>query len=284
VAKTLKSPGQPFKFGGVARYASARFGGFLAMAALFAFVSAAVMGRFVAHCWWPVITEAVGALPNTGKFQSGFLQVPENEMRLLAANQFLSLQLAPSGFSQEVLPADAAVQFGKYELMVTSIFGDTVVSYPDGWNVALDRAVLWPIWGAWKVPLLAAFMAGVMVLLVLAWFVLGVIYAPLVLLVGWLARREVTFGGAWKLGVAAQWPASLLMAFALALYSTGDIALLFVIIMFAVHFLPSLLNVLVAPFFLPKPSLEEKENPFATEKRQKRARRNPFQAANAEED
>lgn len=283
MAETLKPPGQPFTFGGVARYASAPFGRLLGMAFVFAFLSAAVLGRLAARCWWPVITEAVQALPENGNIQKGALRIDQKEARLLAANKFVSFQLAPGGFSQEVAPVDAAVQFGTYELMVTSFFGDTVFPYPERWSIALDRTVIWPIWGAWKGPVLAGFMTGAAVLLVLGWFFLAVVYAPVVLLVGWTARRELTFGQAWRLGVAAQWPASLLLAFALALYSTGEIALLFVIIMFGAHFVPSLLNVLIAPFFLPKAGERAERNPFATEKRKKRFKRNPFQAANAEE-
>ena len=71
---------------------------------------------------------------------------------------------------------------------------------------------------------------------------------------------------------------SLLMTFALALYSTGEIGLLFVIIMFGAHFIPSILNVLIAPFCLPKATLPEKPVKASREK-SARARHNPFTPA-----
>src|SRR5438105_4294101 len=84
VAETLKAPGQPFTFGGVARYASARFGRLLGMALLFAILPAAVICRIAAHCWWPVITEAIEALPESARIEGGTLRVQETEARLLA--------------------------------------------------------------------------------------------------------------------------------------------------------------------------------------------------------
>src|SRR5688572_23478195 len=61
VAETLRTPGQPFTFSGVACYASARFGRLLGVALCFAVISAAVACVFAARAWWPVITEAVSA-------------------------------------------------------------------------------------------------------------------------------------------------------------------------------------------------------------------------------
>ena len=70
------------------------------------------------------------------------------------------------------------------------------------------------------------------------------------------------------------------LTFALALYSTGEIGLLFVLIMLVAHFIPSILNVLIAPIFLAKAVRDktgkEKSNPFATEKRKKGSKKNPF--------
>ncbi len=275
----LQAPGQPFTFAGVARYASAGFGRLLLAALIFALPGAVVMSRLAAHCWWPVITEAVDGLPESARIHEGVLQMPEKNAGLLAANQFLSVQLTANEKWQENAPVDFAVQFGKYELMFSSLFGDTALPYPGGSVILLNRAAVWPLWGAWKGPLLAVVFVVALVFLILSWFALAIIYSPVVLFIGGLARRKLNFQAAWKLAVAAQWPASLLMTFALALYSTAEIGLLFVIIMFVAHFIPSILNLLIAPFFLPKataPEKEEKGNPFATEKRRKKSKKNPF--------
>jgi hypothetical protein len=280
VAETLKAPGQPFTFGGVARYASAGIGRVLLTALIFALPGAAVISRVAGHCWWPVITEAVESLPENARIQEGVLHGEEKDARLLAANQFLSLQLTASEKWQESAPVDFAVQLGKYQLMVSSLFGDTALLYPGNALIILNRGTVWPIWGAWKAPLLAGVFIGGLISLIFGWFVLALVYAPVVLFIGGIARRDLSFARAWKVAVAAQWPASLLMTFALALYSTGEIGLLFVLIMLGAHFIPSILNLLIAPFFLPKAAREkggkEKKNPFATEKGKKTSKRNPF--------
>jgi hypothetical protein len=272
----LPSPGQPFTFAGVARYASARVGRLLGVALLFSLLPAAVLSRIAGHCWWPVITEAVDQLPESARIEGGVLQVREKETRLLAANQFLSLQLVPGDMPEESAGVDLSVQLGKEALVTGSLFGESIFPYPVALTVTLDRKEVWPVWGAWKGPLLAGVLTAAILFLFASWFTMALIYAPLALGIGRMAGREVNFARAWKLSVAAQWPASLLMTFALALYSTGEIGLLFVIIMFGAHFIPSILNVLTAPFCLPKATPPEK--PVKSEK-SARARNNPFTPA-----
>src|SRR5262245_47959273 len=127
----LKPPGQPFTFSGVARYADARFGRLLMMGLIFALLPAAIIGRLAAHCWWPVISDAVEKLPDTARIERGALQVQEKDSRLLAMNQFLCLQLARDEFPQQNAPVDLALLFGKYEVMVSSLLGDSVLPYPE---------------------------------------------------------------------------------------------------------------------------------------------------------
>jgi hypothetical protein len=253
------------------------------MALVFALLPAIAAGRIAAHCWAPVINEAVAALPETGSISGGSLQVKERDARLLAANQFFSVQLSVGESLPENTPVDLSLEFGRYELIVASILGETAIPYPDRWTIPLNRTAYVPFWGAWKGPLLAGFAAGTLLAVIGAWFVLALLYAQIALAIGGLARRDLGFNGAWKLAVAAQWPASLLMTFALALYSTGEIGLLFVFIMFFAHFLPTLLNVLIAPLFVPRAEPKEKggraetKNPFKDAKSRKRSSKNPFQ-------
>ena len=258
------------------------------MALVFALLPAIALGRIAAHCWSPVITEAIGALPEEAAIEAGSLQTKDRQTRLLAANHFLSVQLSLGDTLPENPPVDLSIAFGRYELILASLFGEVALPYPDRWTMALDRASYVPFWGAWKGPLIGAFAAGMMVVLIANWCALAFLYAPLVLAIGALARKDLRWSGAWKLSVAAQWPASLLMTFALALYSTGEIGLLFVIIMFFAHFLPTFLNLLIAPLFLPRPEAEEsgkrsaKKNPFRDPRSRKRSAKNPFEGAKGE--
>jgi hypothetical protein len=274
----LPSPGQPFTFAGVARYASARVGRLLAVALLFSLLPAAVLSRIAGHCWWPVITEAVDRLPESARIEGGLLRVPEKETRLLAANPFLSLELVSGDMPEESAGVDVSIQLGKEALVIGSLLGESIFPYPVGFTATLDRKEVWPIWGAWKGPLLAGVFVGGILFLFASWFGIALIYAPLALGIARMAGRDLNFSRAWKLSVSAQWPASLLMTFALALYSTGEIGLLFVIIMFGAHFIPSILNVLIAPFCLPKATSPEKPAKGSREK-SARVRDNPFTPA-----
>ena len=80
---------------------------------------------------------------------------------------------------------------------------------------------------------------------------------------------------------------ALLMAFTLALYSTGEISLLFVLAMFVAHFIPTFLYVIIAPFFVPElvAASRAKKDPFGTdEPKSKAAKRNPFKGVGKDED
>jgi hypothetical protein len=284
VADSLPAPGQPFTFPGVARYASARFGRLLVFALVFALPAGIALVFLAARGWWPVLTEAIESLPPAGQIENGTLRVEDLDARLLGANQFLSIQYSLRDMPSDAAPVDLAVAFGRYEILMSSIWGDLALIYPTAWSIPFNRSALAPFWGAWKAPLLVAFGLTAIAGLVLAWFALALLYAPIVLFLGGLSGRELNFSKAWKISVAAQWPASLLMTFAIALYATGEIGLLFILIMFAAHFLPTLLHILIAPFLAPKAALPEaregrrtrKNNPFTTEKRRSSGARNPF--------
>jgi hypothetical protein len=272
-----QSSGQPFTFSGVARYASVRFPRLLGVALLFALLPAAIIAWMAARCWAPVITDAINQLPEAARIEGGTLQVNERESRLLGANQFLAIQLSLGDSTAEAAPVDVVLELGRYEMISSSLFGQLAVPYPESWTISLDRGAWVPFWGAWKPALIGAFAVATVLKLVASWLVMALLYAPIVLFIGSLARRELTFPGAWRLSVAAQWPASLLMCFALALYATGEIGLLFVIIMFFAHFLPTFLNILIAPIFLPRANVAlKKANPFSNKKGRAKTGKNPF--------
>ena len=292
MADTKRPAGQPFTFSGVARYASARLPRLLGVALLFALLPAIILACLGFRCWRPVITEAVASLPERGSIERGTLQINSREARLLGANQFLSIQITVGENPAESAPVDLAIDLGRYELIAVSLFGEMAIPYPEWWSIRLDRALLVPFWGAWKGPLILAFSAAAMPGLIATWMLLALLYAPFALTIARLASKDLSFWNAWKMCVAAQWPASLLMSFALGLYATGEIGLLFVIIMFFAHFLPSILNVIIAPLFLPrieeaeeKPARKKGGNPFNSRKaKAKRSKKNPFLASTPEED
>jgi hypothetical protein len=266
---------QPFTFGGVARFASAHIVRVVFVGLIFGCVSGLVVCWLAAARLAPVIDEAVSKLPPTGSIEGGRLNWPAKNGGLLAANAFVSFEVKVDDTRAEGAPADFAFRFDTNHLAVTSIFGTARVEYPASLELELNRTALVPTWGAWRAPLLFGLIPATILVLLCTWGMLATVYSVLPILIGGAFNRALGFRGAWKLSVAAQWPASLMMAFALALYSSGQIALIFVLAMLVAHFIPTLVYLLFSPLFVPK-AREGSANPFTTDERRREKRKNPF--------
>jgi hypothetical protein len=268
---------QPFTFGGVARFAHAPLSRLLAVALTFGLISGIAVSWLVARCIAPVLDEAVENLPRTGSIERGVLHWPENDNRLFAANPFVSISVSVNEVKSESAPVDFTVEFKTNRLSIQSLLGRYSFPYPARSELELNRTALFPVWGAWRAPILAGLIPGTAVALMLCWALFALPYALLPRIIGLVLSRDLPYASAWKLAVAAQLPGSLMMAFALALYSTGKIAVILVFVMFPAHFVPTLLYLLLSPCFVPKKeALEFQDNPFQSEKKKKASARNPF--------
>lgn len=265
-----KPPGQPFTFGGVARYSGAGAARFVLSALCFGLAAGAVLATLFTWRWAPVLREAVGNLPSASSIHSGRLEWPPGKAGLLGANAFVSFAAGP-GAAEVGAHVDVAFEFGVAELKVRSLLGVASLPYPPRWKIPLNRTVLQPWWGAWERALPPMLAAGAALGLVLTWGLLALPYAAAVRVLSAVARKSLTFGQAWKVSVAAQWPGALLLSFAIALYAAGETTLLFVLGAFAAHFLLTWVYLLIAPFFLPAPPSDSFHRP-----RKKRGKKNPF--------
>ena len=268
---------QPFTLGGVARFAHAPPGRLFLAAALFGLISGLLVSWLASTCWAPLLDQAISSLPPTGSIGAGILRWPEKTGRLLAANPFTSLEVVLDDFRTESAPVDFALEFRTNRIVVRSLFGARSADYPQNAVIELNRTALLPAWGAWKAPILFSLIPGTVLFLLLIWSALALPYSLIALVIGALFRREIDFRSAWKLSIAAQLPGSLLMAFALGLYATGQISLLFVLTMFAAHFVPTLFYLLISPCFLPKrAAISSEQNPFEPKGKRVSKGKNPF--------
>jgi hypothetical protein len=268
---------QPFTFGGVARFARTSLLRLAGVALAFGLISGIVVSWLAATCIAPVIDEAIANLPNTGSIEGGVLRWPEKDGRLLGANAFASFSVGMNERESESAPVDFTFEFRTNSLVVRSFPGTTVLPYPVNTQFELNRTALSPAWGAWRAPILAGLIPGTALVLFCTWALLAIIYAIVPFLIGAMLNRDLTIGGAWKLSVAAQLPGSLMMAFALALYSTGKISAILVFVMLPAHLVPTLCYLLISPCLVPK--VEEagaKNNPFESESKRPRKGKNPF--------
>jgi hypothetical protein len=271
-------PGQPFTVGGVAGFAHARIGRLLLASMIFGVLTGLAVMFLGARGWAPALDEVVAALPETGAIQNGSLRWPERSGRLLGANRFLSLEVVLNDAPRESASADLSIEVHPTYFLFRSVLGAMTLPYPAMFNLALDRPTAVPAWGAWRMPALVALVPMTAVLLIVTWSALAIPYTLFALPIGALFRRDLSFRSAWKLCVAAQLPGSLLMTFALALYASGQVSVLFVIIMLVAHFIPTVLYILCAPLLAPKraPIGPPGKNPFNKSERAGTRVKNPF--------
>lgn len=246
------------------------------MAAIFGLATGLVVSWLVATCWAPVIDEAVAALPDTGMIEGGVLRWPERTGRLLAANPFTAVEVALQDFRPESAPVDVALELQPARMLVRTVFGNAAIPYPRNWRIELNRTALGPRWGAWKAPILFALIPGTALMLILSWSALALGYSLVVVLIGGMIRRDLVFASAWKLSLAAQLFGAVIMTFGIALYAAGQISLIFLAILFAAHWVPTIFFLLLSPFFVPKREAEGEKNPFDPGGKKLKGRRNPF--------
>ena len=270
---------QPFTFGGVARFAYHGSARLFAICGVIAFVAAVTIVTFVNKSWAPAIDQAIAALPENAQLRDGYLHWPALTHSRLAANQFLSIFVNPTG---EVLPREAAdlqAEFGTTTMVLRSALGYTPLPYPRSWQLVLDQQELLPLWGAWKPALLGAVGLAAMLGLFLSWSLLATLFFLPVMIIAYYCDRELTLGGAWRLSFAALMPGALLMCFALTLYSLGEISPLLLGLITLAHFLVSVLYILLAPLCLaPAQDATIAPNPFGSGKAVAR-KANPFSNA-----
>src|SRR5207244_2522695 len=145
-----------------------------------------------------------------------------------------------------------ALEFGRTEIRIRSLLGYVDAEYPRGWAIPFNRKELEPWWGAWQPWLLAGAGAAVVFVLLISWAMLAAIYSLPAWLIAFVANRELTLRGGWRLAAAAQMPGALFMAATILAYGFGVIDLVRLGAGFGFHLLLGWICVFVSTFFLPR--------------------------------
>ena len=255
---------QPLTARGVAAFARASLRRLLLVQLIVALLTAGTVIWFLHHCWFPTIGLAIRALPAQGEIRAGSLDWTGPSPSLLAEGRFLAIAVDLDHAGEARSPAHIQVEFGRANFKVYSLLGKFQSTYPHGEVLAFNRTALWPWWGAWAPAILAMVAGAVVAGLMVIWAWLATLYCLPVWLIGFLANRDCSLGGSWRLAGAALMPGALLMCAAICMYGWGALDLLRLAGTAGVHLLVGWVYLLVSPLRLPRhPAVVAKSNPFA---------------------
>jgi len=214
-------------------------------------VAAAVVWLLYDGCF-PAVREAISQMPAEGEIRSGKLIWRGESPRLLAEGRFLAFIVDVDHAGDIRSPAHLQLEFGQDDFLARSLFGYATRRYPHSGILPFNRTELLPKWDAWQPALLALAAVGVVVSLLLCWFVLATVYAGPAWLVGFFANRDLKLCASWKLAGAALMPGALLLAGAVLLYDFGVLDLVQMAFVFGGHLVLGWIYVVVSPLFLPR--------------------------------
>lgn len=229
---------QPFTFGGVAAFASARLSRALLAELVTAILVSASIVYSLQHGWSPAVAQLIQQMPETARIAGG--QLAGIDESVIAETKYFAIAVTPESSSQIGQSADVQVQLRPADFRVGSVF------LPDwGWEfnygpatmINLSRSYLEPWWGAWQPVILALIGVTILVLMFLFWAILALVYMAPAKCIGWFADRQLTWGGAWRLSSAALLPGAFYMIFGVLLYSWRAVDLIGLAFIWLAHML-----------------------------------------------
>jgi hypothetical protein len=260
---TPRQAWQPFTPRGVAAFAHATASRLFLVQLFVAAVIAFALVLCLRATWLPVVREAIAHLPETGVIRRGELSLAGGPNQRLAGNAQLALSLALSEERDGGSAADLEIRFEKNRVALCGHLGCGWWTYDPRYIIAFNRLELEPWWGAWRGPLLGATALLTVAVLLVLWWMVGLLYLPLVKFIAFFTDRAVTWGGAWRVATAALLPGALLLAVGLLLYGAGLLDLFRFTLLYLLHIMAGLVFVVTSPLFLPKHFSQGKGgNPF----------------------
>lgn len=269
----------PFTPRGAARAAGApRWQLWIALG-LTAALSVASILFFLNRCWQPVIVAAIDQLADGGQLRQGILQPGGASTDVtLASNRYLAIALnwTEAGPRDQVSDVRFILQIDRF--LVCSLFGCTAFSYEGIGDRSVGRTETGAWWRAWQPFLFTAIALGHALYLIIAWWLLTIVYAWAIRLLAFYLDRDLDFTGATRVAQAALIPGALWLTATVFLHAAGWLDLLSVLVVLVMHVpvgwlyaglacrsLPLRPDVLPAnPFQAAEPSGEHRsDNPFS---------------------
>lgn len=257
---------EPLTPRGVAAFARASFERLFVVQSIFALLATAALVWFLSDSIFPVIDEAIDALPESGSIHGARLDWHDDSPVMLAEGRLLAIgvDLEHSGTMRS--PVDFQLEFGRDSLVIYSLLGGMEFEYPPGYVIAANYDEARPAWSAWSPNILGLTAIGVFFGLMLTWAGLATIYALPVWLVCFFANRDLNLRSAWKLAGAALMPGAALISLSWILYGMGAFDLVQFSFAFGMHLVIGWVYLFLSPMFLNRSQPAEKKNPFGDAK------------------
>ena len=216
--------------------------------------------------WIPVITEGIRHLPETGVIRRGELTFEAESPRRLAESARLGLVVDVAGTGEAGHVGEVEATFEKNRVVVRGPLGDWSRPYDSRYLISFNRTDLIPWWDAWRWTILAGITIATLIWLFVSWWALALLYLPLTKTIAFFADRGLTWGGAWRMNLAALIPGACLMAGAFLLYAIGAVDFFQFGLLYLLHVVAGWIFVCTSPFFLPKiVATPSAKNPFGKE-------------------
>lgn len=258
---------QPLTPRGVAAFARAPLGRVLLVQLVFAIMAAATVVWFLHRDWFPVISQAISAMPPKGDIRDGTLNWQGPSPEVLAEGRYLALAVDLRHEGQARSPAQVAIEFGQHDLKAFSLFGFLAAPYPRGYVVAFNQAELTPWWGAWAPAILALGAGAVLAGLMVCWAALATLYCVPVWLVGLYANRDLNLRGSWRLAGAALMPGALFFTVTIWGYGCHALDLVHLVTAAGLHLVVGWVYLCLSPCYCPRhPAATPRANPFVKAK------------------
>lgn len=192
--------------------------------------------NFLNQCWRPVIVEAIEHLEDGGLIRNGILQPGGAKTdATLARNRHLAIGLNWTDTSLRDQASDVRVFLQLDRALVCSLFGCVAVSYKSLGDMPIGRTETGAWWRAWSPFLNGAAALGLVLFLIVSWWLLGILYAWAIRLLAFYLDRQVDFTGAARVAQAALIPGALWLTAALFAYANDWLDLVGLLVVFVMH-------------------------------------------------
>ncbi len=253
---------QPFTPRGVAAFAAGRFGRLFTVQWVVAVLASAVVVWFLSSVWFPVVREAIKNLPEQGSIRAGHLSLPPMESERIVTNRFLTFAVDVATDQPHTFSADVFVVFRQRHYEICSLFGCAAFYYP-AMEAPFNRLELEAKWEAWQPILLGMAAIATALVLLFVWCTLATVYFLFVWVLAFLADRELTLGGSWRVCGAALVAGGALLLAGVAGYGFGVVDLIRLLAVSVMHVILPWVLMVWAVFVLPPVKPKGASNPFA---------------------